>query len=253
LDDYPLLDEDSQEILIYNLQGIRVPRRAVVKDTRMPDCGVLVNLKSVQGLFNPEIPPTLHSDDYQPPPYQDDPYIRIDPYPLAFLKKAGNLKASSVPTCFYPLLTKINKSIRKNHTTLDSTSDPHNTSPHQDHQPDLEDISSSQDVDSPHLDSTYQPVKPVSSQFYNYSTHRVASRAGRHDSQQAAVTAAISGAYATSDKDKKTARESQHHCNRYLPAERFHARIRTVKECPTACRAELVYSINVRALSDPSG
>jgi hypothetical protein len=252
LADYPLLDEDGEEILIYNSHGIRVPRRAVVKKTAQPDCGVLLNLKSVQGLFNPEIPPILYSDDYQPPPYQDDPYIRIDPYPLAFLKRAGNIKASGIPHCFYPLLTNINKSVRKNLPQHHFPSDPHHSQLHQD-QHDQEDDSPFVENDTPHLALTYQAVKPVSSQFYNYSTHRVASRAGRHDTQQAAVTAAISGAYAKTDKDKKTARDMQHHCNIGLPTDMFHARINSVDECPSACRAELVYSIDVRALKDPSG
>jgi hypothetical protein len=107
--------------------------------------------------------------------------------------------------------------------------------------------------DPSHALSTYQAVKPVSSQFYNYLSHRVASRAGRHDSQQGSVTAAISGAFASSTKDKATALVKQDYCQDKLPSERFHGRITSVDDCPTSCRAELVYSIDVRALKDQSG
>ena len=252
LHDYPLLDENDQEIFIYNSQGIRIPRRAILHDPSQPDCGVLINLRSAQGLFNPEIPPSLHADDYQPGPHQLDPYVRIEVYPLAFLKSAGNLKASGIPHSFYPLLTNINKSVRKNHPAPHPSFDPLHSPPHDDltFQQDQVDLL---DDETQFLDSVYQPLKPVSSQFYNYSTHRVASRAGNHDSQQATVTAAISGAYAKSDKDKKTAREKQKYCSHALPADRFHRRIHDVDDCPSSCRAELVYSVDVRALKVPSG
>ena len=258
LKDYPLLDEHSQEIFIYNSQGIHVPHRTIMHDPSQPECGVLMNLRSAQGLFNPEIPPSLHTDDYQPGPHNIDPYVRIEAYPLTFLKSAGNLKASGIPYSFYPLLTDINKSIRKNHPARHSSLDPL-LSPQHHGNTDLQDDDQLLDNDShddPHLASIYQPLKPVSSQFYNYSTHRVASRSGRHNSQQAAITAAISGAYASTDKDKNTARKKQCHCTKALPADRFHRRLHkthNLHDCPSSRCTELVYSIDVRALKDPSG
>jgi hypothetical protein len=95
-------------------------------------------------------------------------------------------------------------------------------------------------------------VKPVSSQFYNYMTHRVASRAGRHDSQQGTVTAAVAGAFATSRKHKTIASKKQEYCDQSLPSDRFHDRF-SIEDCPTSCRAEFVYSIDIRRLQDPSG
>lgn len=100
--------------------------------------------------------------------------------------------------------------------------------------------------------SRVQVVKPVSSQFYNHITHRVASRSGRHDSQHGTVTAAISGAFANTDKDKKTASDRQSYCELCLPSERFGSRINQ-EDCPTSCRAEIVYSVDVGALKEPSG
>lgn len=225
-----------------------MPRREIIVDEDQPSCGVLMNLKDIQGMFNPNNSPTVgdsrgddESEASSSSEQEDDHWVRVEAYPLAFLKMAGNVKATGVPHCFYPLLTSINKSVRRNHSFDPSSKDAA--------------ADSSDDSLGGHDDalSTYQAVKPVSSQFYNYLSHRVASRAGRHDSQQGSITAAISGAFANSPRDKATACEKQSYCQDALPSERFHGRISSVDDCPSSCRAELVYSIDVRALRDQSG
>jgi hypothetical protein len=243
LRELPLLDDEGNEIPLYDSRGTQIPRRSVVQNLSQPPCGVLVNLKSIQGLFNPDNLAVITEESVSTSSEYEDPFVRVEAYPLAFLKMAGNIKASGVPHCFYPLLTKINKSVRKNHEPGQPSSsnrqggeDPGEVDPQ-----------------APYLDSTYRAVKPVCSQFYNYMTHRVASRAGRHDAQQGSVTAAISGAYAKNERDEKVAKEKQKYCKKALPSDRFHARITSVRECPNACRAELVYSVDVRALKDCSG
>ena len=193
-----------------------------------------MDLKSIQGLFNPDTSAIILDDAAYSSSQYEDPFVRVDAYPLGFLKMAGNVKASGVPHCFYPLLTKINKSLRSNHEASVENSGEHNP-------------------EAPHMEPSYRALKPVSSQFYNYMAHRVASRAGRHDAQQGTVTAAIAGAHATTDKDKNTAKEKQRYCKKALPSERFHARINSVQDCPNDCRAELVYSVDVRALDEQSG
>jgi hypothetical protein len=244
-----LLDDEGQEIPIYDENSVQIPRRLVVEDTAKPPCGVLVDLKKIQGLFNPDISATIPDDSEIISNHcYEDPTIRVEAYPLAFLKTAGNIKASGVPHCFYPLLTEINNSVRI---------DPEDLNPDIEEDGDGEQNgqgrAAPKQTFAPHLEPTYRAVKPVSSQFYNYMTHRVASRAGRHDSQQASVTAAISGGYANNASDQKKAEDKQKYCNNGLPSERFHNRINTVRHCPRSCRAELVYSVDVRALQDPRG
>ena len=260
LRDLPLLDDQGNEIPLYDYKGLQIPRRSIVEDPNKPPCGVLVDLKRIQGLFNPDTSATIPNDSDTISPEQEDPSVRVDAYPLGFLKMAGNIKASGVPHCFYPLLTKINQSVRKNHPVYPSASNPNEDNANQDanlgggQAPENAERQAPQDdPQAPYLESTYRAVKPVSCQFYNYMAHRVASRAGRHDSQQGSVTAAISGAYAKTETDEKTAKQKQAYCKKGLPSERFHARINSVRECPCACRAELVYSVDVRALKDPSG
>lgn len=268
LDEFPLLNDEGTENVIYNSDGVQVSRREIAIDENEPPCGVLMKLEDIQGLFNPKASTTIIIDDTESSSSssdQDDPFVRVEAYPLGFLKMAGNIKATGVPHCFYPLLTDINKCVRKNHPPQPLSDDEEDDANCGDDVEDRMDCDSNDhmysdagdctdgDADDSYSRSTFQAVKPVSSQFYNYMTHRVASRAGRHDSQQGSVTAAISGGYATSQKDKSTAKEKQLFCQDGLPSERFHGRITSVKDCPSACRAELVYSIDVRALKDPSG
>jgi hypothetical protein len=224
----------------------------MVVSNEQPACGVLVKLEDIQTLFAQNSSPTVYDDNASSISIQDEPFVRVEAYPLGFLRVAGNVKATGVPTCFYPVLTDINRAVRKNHRKYPTGgSDEDEGDPgHADDDPD---DAMHDDDDDPYSPSAYQAVKPVSSQFYNYSTHRVASHAGAHDSQQGTVTAAISGGYAITDKDKSTARKKQQDCKDGLPSERFHGKIASVRDCPSACRAELVYSIDVRALKDPSG
>ena len=239
LNRHPLLDDDGLEVPVYNSGGQRIPRREPLVDPDEPKCGVLMDLKNIEALFTPE----THLDDFDSSSdISGSNDVSINVYPLAFLRSFGNLQATGIPYCFYPFITSINRSVRR--------------VPHED--PLEFDDASDRDSDSVDLDDP-QPsqsgtpvVRPISCQFYNYSAHRTASRAGAHDSQQATVTAALAGVYARSASERSTASQARSDCDTSLPSERFHTRI-SQDNCPTACRAEFVYSVDVRALADPSG
>jgi len=165
----------------------------------------------------------------------------VDIYPLAFLKTAGNLQANRVPHCFYPVIAKVNQEVCKNLNGIDSPSE-------------SESDDESMDVNpcrSPPLGQA-QVVKLVSCQFYNYITHSMATRSGKHDSQQGSVTAAIAGAFAQTSNNKKKAAEKQAYCSQALPSERFHQKIMH-DDCPISCCTEFVYSVDVRGLKDQTG
>ena len=188
LHNYPLLDDYGVELPIFSDDGDRIPRRNPIINIDEAQCGVLMNFANIQALFNPDS--QLHSDpDDQnsdstssiPP---ESHFVNVDVYPLAFLKTAGNLQANRIPHCFYPVITQVNQAVRKNPNGIDSSSS--------------ESDDDSMDIDprqSPPL-SHAQVVKAISCQFYNYITHSMATRAGRHDSQQGSVTAALAGAFA---------------------------------------------------------
>lgn len=254
----------------------------MIVDRNQPPCGVLVNLDGIQGLFNPEFgSSSAHlSDDMSDA--SDSHLVNIDAYPLAFLGKAGNIQANGIPYCFYPKLTEINGNARiDNRSTARQGSLARSTPSYhggedwdadaERHVGDADGRAGDSDDGDDRAEKTsdiecndedgatgsqIQVVKPICSQFYNHITHRIASRAGRLDSQQGTVTAAIAGGYANTPKDLATASRMKTYCEFGLPSDRFHDRISSKKpevECPTACRAEFVYSIDVRGLKDRSG
>ena len=80
----------------------------------------------------------------------------------------------------------------------------------------------------------------------------MATRSGKHDSQQGSVTAAIAGAFAQTSNNKKKAAEKQAYCSQALPSERFHQKIMH-DDCPISYCTEFVYSVDVRGLKDQTG
>ncbi|KAH8980171.1 hypothetical protein EDB86DRAFT_3088142 [Lactarius hatsudake] len=60
------------------------------------------------------------------------------------------------------------------------------------------------------------------------------------------------GAFATTAKDRATARGKQEQCRVALPWKRFHDKI-SCYDCPVSCRGEIVYAVNVRALKVRTG
>jgi hypothetical protein len=233
---FPLETEEGTEIAIYNTEGKRIARReAHVIDGEEGRCGVLMNLETVQGFFNPDPPPPRYDDD----PEEMDSVVNegsgvdINVYPLGYLRTIGNVQANGVPHCLYRKLTEVNQKVRN---------DPNPPSPMSDGE------------SSPRERSLQAAavVKPICSQFYNYFSHRAAARAGALDSEQGTVTAAIAGSWAQTTRDKLTAWGKRRQCETEMPSDAFHRRIE-LPACPTACRGEVVYTVDVRNLNDNSG
>lgn len=255
LRDVPLLNDDGQEIPIYDENGDRIRRREVGPNEDVPPCGVLVNLENIQALFDPYSVEHEHKHEHEHDGEDgsihsselEDAYApRVDVYPLAFLRTVGNLQANGIPPCFYPLVTEINRTVGKRRRSPDVDRSWW----------DDDRSKSSEDEDAERPEgvgmATLRAVKPVSCQFYNYMMHWVATRAGQYNSQQGTVMAVISGAFARTERHKEIASDKQLHCNRGLPSDHFHLRF-SLEDCLTSCRAELVYTVDVRALEDPSG
>jgi hypothetical protein len=95
-------------------------------------------------------------------------------------------------------------------------------------------------------------VRPIASQFYNYVAHHTAARAGRHDAQHGSITAALAGTFAETDRHKEIASDKQRYCDQALPSDRFHKQT-SIRDRSPSCRAEFVYSVDVRALKTRTG
>ena len=229
LDEELLLDENGEEIPIFDSEGDRIPRREAIESTAHGPCGVLMNLQNIQELFGPGVPEPQYDDDASNDSVEEH-RTKVAVYPLGFLRTAGNVQATGPPQCLYPTLKKINASVRK----------PHRQSQQSQHSPD--DDSPYEEYHPP--ESRAPAVKAIASQFYNLIAHRATPRAGRLDSQQGLVTAALAGAFAQTAKDKKIAYEKQAACNSKLPSRSFHDKIH-LDDCPKSCRAEIVYTVDV--------
>ncbi|KAH9159668.1 hypothetical protein EDB89DRAFT_1915798 [Lactarius sanguifluus] len=176
LDTFPLLNEHQQEIPVYSFEGKHIHCQEPSEDAPEPQCGILIDLKNIQALFNPGDQLHIANDDnFLNSDLPESPFINVYAYPLGFLRVAGNIQAT-------------------------------------------------------------------------------APRAGRMDSQQGSVTAVLSGTFAQTPKDKRAASRKRAYCDQALPSTRFHKRI-SRPECPKCCRAEFVYSVDVRSLKSlgPSG
>jgi len=239
------MDDDGQEIPIFNLDGKRIDRRLPLVDHNESQCGVLLKLKNIHALFNADDQLFQHDDLDNPSSHSNPPshYIHIDAYPIAFLRSAGNIQASGIPSCFLPCVATINQSIRQ----------------HPNHQPQHINNNDNSDDDMDIEHPQHDPVlgglpvlTPIASQFYNYIAHRTATRAGNHDTMKGTVTAAIAGAFAQSQKHRRRADDLIKYCDTALPSQRFKNHI-DIDDCPSSCRAELIYSVDIRALRHPTG
>ena len=251
LADVDLTAADGKEIAVYDRDGDRVQRFRAVVDRENP-CAVLVDLSEIQGMYNAntEMDVNLGGKPH---------LVKVEAFPLGFLGHVGNIQAGGVPHCFYRVLERINEKVRKNHPVQ---RDPrHVDAPARDEdedeampdEDDRDEDAMAVDVDNyESTPSTFQAVRPISSQLYNMSTHRVATRAGALDTERGTVTAAIAGAYARNPADVDKATRLRSYCDTSLPSDRYDHRI-SQQGCETQCRAELVYTIDVRALRTPSG
>ncbi|KAI9452142.1 hypothetical protein BJY52DRAFT_1226308 [Lactarius psammicola] len=138
--------------------------------------------------------------------------VKVDVYPLGFLRVAGNVQATTIPPCFYQAIGEISRAVRK-------------------------DANGPTDGDE---------------NLWASDLDSATTRAGRFDTQQGTVTAALAGAFAQTAKDKATAMMKQEYCQRSLPSDRFQKKI-SHSDCPVCCRAEIVYAVNVRALKSQTG
>ena len=220
---------------LYDKNGAEIQRQDPVVDVDEP-CGVMMNLKQTRALFAADTSDDGSNDSDGTFGEPREP-VKTEVYPLGFLRVVGNVQAKGAPYCLLAPIKKVNESVRKEAARQARESSA---------------ASSEEYSPSTERQNTISAVKATSCQFYNYIAHRIAPRAGKLDSQQGLVTAALTGAFAQSETHKKTAKRKQEECKKALPAETFQKRING-SECPTSCRAEIVYTVDVSNLKHQDG
>jgi hypothetical protein len=106
LQDTPLLDDLGKERRIYDSEGVKIGQRDAVFDANEDNCGILLNLETVNELFLPAVPGLDLADaQHQDAVDLDVPHISI--YPQAFLRSYGHIQAKSVMTPFNPVINRV--------------------------------------------------------------------------------------------------------------------------------------------------
>lgn len=219
LDELPLVDDEGQEIRIYDAEGHRIPRREAIIAAEAPYTGMLFNLKTIHELFQrTELAEEEEEEDIPMTPH----YL----YPMAGLKTIGHFQAKGLMTPFYMKLRELNAQLKENYREGDE-----------------EDIAAD-------LLTGYGPlVEGIASQGYNMLSHRVRTQGRYHDVQLGQMTAAFCGTHATPGANANVAARFFRECEDWLPFQRYHEKI-TDTVIDTSIRVENIYRISLRRLPD---
>ncbi|KAF9515149.1 hypothetical protein BS47DRAFT_1391881 [Hydnum rufescens UP504] len=218
LDALPLVDEDGNEVRIYDEEGCRVLRRFAVVDVNQPACGVLLNLSTCEALFN--LDPSQLDDGECP--------IHLSLYPQAYLRSVGHAQANGILPDFQVIVNRLNDEITR---------------------PDRADDQS--DDDDEEWDEHRRPpaLRGVKFQAYNEMVHRFTDRHGGMRVQRGAVTAAAAGRYARDAKDCQSATKTWDAVKTLLPHEHMSEQL-SPANCPRDLRLEQVYNLDLHRLPE---
>lgn len=225
LADLPLLDDEGDEIPIFDQNGRQVPRRVPLSKASRRPCGILMDFTNARDLFeDPQDNDFAAALDESPPPY-----VIVNAFRQGFLNSVGHVQVNAVPFPMVPLISKINAAV-----AIDAA-------PHDD---DDDDEDEESDV---HVPLPMTAVSGIDCQMYNAVMHRVRGTARTHDAQRGDVTAALAGSYSQGATQKRKATRMQKACSNRLPHENFSMLI-DHDGLDTSLRMECVHHIDLTKL-----
>jgi hypothetical protein len=210
----PVFDDGGHEIRIYSSAGVRIPRVKALCGRDAPTAGVLVRLDTIKDLFSG---PSGSEENSSP--------ISVTVYPQSYFSNLGHVKANTAISSFQKIIDKVNCDIM-----------------------DLEPEALHHHANA----NLIRPVTPISSQFYNQLSHRLATRAGTQQVQRGEQTTASAAGYsgysiAALHKGKTLLSA----CSDRLPFTRHFDlldEINPEEDTPTDLRAENVFLLDMRAV-----
>ena len=238
----PLTDDQDEEIRVYNIDGDKIARRSVDDANLSAPCGVMINLLTInQALQNPDDlfdlgrdNSSLNDEDETSPQSPKTSHLSV--YPQAYLRTIGHFQAKGSFTHFNKALKDIGERYA---APLD------------------DDDNDDEDDDADYVDMRAQRplLRPISTQAYNHSQHRLSSHAGAHDCQAGDITAALAGSAAldgTIPADARVEAKAQNarlRCKLGLPHNRLANRL-AQDNCPSDLRLEVVVVLDMDRLSN---
>jgi hypothetical protein len=223
LADMDLLDAEGHEIPLYTKNGYQIECRLAALSEDTKPHGILMNLRHLGALFEDASFDDSYDDLFDD--IQQSP-VKYYVYPQAGLVTAGHFQANGLLSNFQKRLNQLNARIlTDNHPQQDANAD------------------------------TYQPVPitGIGCQGYNALMHCTRGLGSQHhDAQKGVVTAALSGAWATTEGGMDSiARSLKLQCSYQLPHQTYDRKIAHQK-IHRDLRLENVYAIDIHALPENS-
>ena len=107
LEDLPMFDDEENEIPIYCRNGFNIPRRIPCFSKNVPAHGLLLNLTTVNELFN-----STSYDNEGLEWDEDDDHVTTYVYPQAGLKTFGHYQANGIMRPFKRFLAEVNQTLQ---------------------------------------------------------------------------------------------------------------------------------------------
>jgi hypothetical protein len=206
-----LVDEDGNEINVYDEDGYRVPRRKPLHSRNTPSCGVLMDLTKVRHLFKTAPESFVRQDEETIDQDIPDKPLKINVYPQAFTRQFGHFQSNSVPDGFHHLFNTINRTLAANAN---------------DDQP---------------------VIQPFGLQGYNHVQHNLTERSGRLEVVQGRITSTLSGTRSKTASASRTFNKQKASLMSHLPHEHVEQKL-SKQEISRGFRLEIVVTIDVSAL-----
>jgi hypothetical protein len=214
LDTLPLLDDNHQEINIYNQDGYRIPRRVPLHNINHEPCGLLADLTRIRSLFRSPAESAYNPNDTDSDNDTDILHnpCTINVYPQAFLRQYGHFQANDVPLGFHPIINSINRSLPTN------------------------------------ADDANPVLHGIACQGYNHIQHCLTEQAGKLEVVHGRITTSLSGANATSQKTRRTHDKILESTLFSRPHDRINHKLSKESGLSRAFRVEPIFVVNIQAL-----
>jgi hypothetical protein len=197
LTNFPLLDDNGQEVPIFDEEGFPIPRHEAGVEEVQTRLGILFDLRNLRDFFDGGLNIDL----------PDRPPTKYCIYPQAFTHNYGHFQANSLPEAFCRMVDAINVNVGLQSDRLTC-----NKELFGDDDEDYEDLLPS--------------VTGIACQGYNELVHRVRGNGARHhDAQLGVITAAFAGSYAITEKAKRAQRQHARSISFQLPHQKFREKI----------------------------
>lgn len=221
-------DEDGHIAPIWDQNGNAIPTFQRRPIPNAQPAATFVNHAGIKRLFQPQLadPNQIHLNK------------TVDTYTFGLLPGVGSIQTRQPCPSFVPVYKKINSKVGRDVNDPDDSEDYS-----EDEEPSIGDTGF-RDTAAPPPRHHRKPVVASDVQIYNNLSHSLSPRANQHAALLGQVSAAMSGFWARTPKDKSKAVVTENKIMHHLPYEMLETKI-NAGSVPTALRFEQVFTIDM--------